>query len=119
CRYRDNLSTLSYAFTFLFFSSRRRHTRFSRDWSSDVCSSDLDPGEPAGEPEEVEMSTNDWILLVIAVVVALVVVAVLVWTFRNRRAERRRAEAERLRRSVEIGRAAGRERGEDWTGDLG
>src|SRR5690606_40115925 len=26
-----------------FFSSRRRHTRFSRDWSSDVCSSDLEP----------------------------------------------------------------------------
>src|SRR5690606_39844556 len=25
----------------LFFSSRRRRTRFSRDWSSDVCSSDL------------------------------------------------------------------------------
>src|SRR5436309_3996585 len=25
----------------LFFSSRRRHTRLSRDWSSDVCSSDL------------------------------------------------------------------------------
>src|SRR5690606_9676863 len=24
------------------FSSRRRHTRFSRDWSSDVCSSDLE-----------------------------------------------------------------------------
>src|SRR5690606_39815126 len=24
-----------------FFSSSRRHTRFSRDWSSDVCSSDL------------------------------------------------------------------------------
>src|SRR5690606_40814962 len=24
---------------FFFFSSRRRHTRFSRDWSSDVCSS--------------------------------------------------------------------------------
>src|SRR5690606_40732866 len=24
-----------------FFSSRRRHTSFSRDWSSDVCSSDL------------------------------------------------------------------------------
>src|SRR2546429_4670100 len=28
--------------TFFFFSSRRRHTRCSRDWSSDVCSSDLD-----------------------------------------------------------------------------
>src|SRR5690606_41015767 len=27
-----------------FFSSRRRHTRFSRDWSSDVCSSDLGTG---------------------------------------------------------------------------
>src|SRR5690606_40967873 len=26
---------------FFFFSSSRRHTRFSRDWSSDVCSSDL------------------------------------------------------------------------------
>src|SRR6266436_9471450 len=29
-------------FCFFFFSSRRRHTRCSRDWSSDVCSSDLD-----------------------------------------------------------------------------
>src|SRR5690606_37512654 len=28
-------------FEVFFFSSRRRHTRFSRDWSSDVCSSDL------------------------------------------------------------------------------
>src|SRR5690625_7819838 len=27
-----------------FFSSRRRHTRWPRDWSSDVCSSDLTPG---------------------------------------------------------------------------
>src|SRR5216684_4518873 len=29
---------------FFFFSSRRRHTRCSRDWSSDVCSSDLGRG---------------------------------------------------------------------------
>src|SRR6266496_5779003 len=29
-------------FFFFFFSSRRRHTRSLRDWSSDVCSSDLD-----------------------------------------------------------------------------
>src|SRR5260370_40936308 len=28
---------------FFFFSSRRRHTRFKCDWSSDVCSSDLSP----------------------------------------------------------------------------
>src|SRR2546430_12294685 len=30
------------AYVFFFFSSRRRHTRFDCDWSSDVCSSDLD-----------------------------------------------------------------------------
>src|SRR5438067_8236083 len=35
------LLLLSYFF-FFFFSSRRRHTRSKRDWSSDVCSSDLD-----------------------------------------------------------------------------
>src|SRR6202790_76699 len=28
---------------FFFFSSRRRHTRYYMDWSSDVCSSDLSP----------------------------------------------------------------------------
>src|SRR3712207_8285314 len=31
----------SFMFVFFFFSSRRRHTRYWRDWSSDVCSSDL------------------------------------------------------------------------------
>src|SRR5437764_10214979 len=29
------------SFTLFFFSSRRRHTRYIGDWSSDVCSSDL------------------------------------------------------------------------------
>src|SRR5437879_10829484 len=33
---------------FFFFSSRRRHTRYIGDWSSDVCSSDLPP--KAGRP---------------------------------------------------------------------
>src|SRR5206468_9189244 len=33
---------LIFFFFFFFFSSRRRHTRSDRDWSSDVCSSDLD-----------------------------------------------------------------------------
>src|SRR2546430_5207450 len=33
--------SLSYCLSFFFFSSRRRHTRFDCDWSSDVCSSDL------------------------------------------------------------------------------
>src|SRR5690625_8008721 len=31
-------------FGLFFFSSRRRHTRWPRDWSSDVCSSDLKSG---------------------------------------------------------------------------
>src|SRR3712207_4175421 len=31
-----------------FFSSRRRHTRYWRDWSSDVCSSDLEGAAGAG-----------------------------------------------------------------------
>src|SRR5690606_29791574 len=33
-----------WAVSSFFFTSRRRHTRFSRDWSSDVCSSDLGEG---------------------------------------------------------------------------
>src|SRR2546429_310609 len=36
-------------FLVFFFSSRRRHTRCSRDWSSDVCSSDL-PGPRVRSP---------------------------------------------------------------------
>src|SRR5690606_40335798 len=40
CRWTGRFSTFR-AGPWFFFSSRRRHTRFSRDWSSDVCSSDL------------------------------------------------------------------------------
>src|SRR3712207_7324398 len=44
-----------------FFSSRRRHTRYWRDWSSDVCSSDLDVivtscGRQARDPELTEIT---------------------------------------------------------------
>src|SRR5258707_11985261 len=35
------LSATHFFYFFFFFSSRRRHTRYWRDWSSDVCSSDL------------------------------------------------------------------------------
>src|SRR5687768_12541801 len=41
---------------FFFFSSRRRHTRCSRDWSSDVCSSDLDPNKLALEERVVQIN---------------------------------------------------------------
>src|SRR5437660_4627502 len=34
----------AFELTAFFFSSRRRHTRWPRDWSSDVCSSDLEAG---------------------------------------------------------------------------
>src|SRR5437868_10961647 len=36
-----NLDVVFVLIFFFFFSSRRRHTRSKRDWSSDVCSSDL------------------------------------------------------------------------------
>src|SRR6266849_8047 len=39
---------ISYKYIFFFFSSRRRHTRSTRDWSSDVCSSDLPPARSDG-----------------------------------------------------------------------
>src|SRR5207249_731629 len=40
-------------FIYFFFSSRRRHTRSKRDWSSDVCSSDLDGVRPSAAEEIV------------------------------------------------------------------
>src|SRR5216684_9104702 len=44
---------------FFFFSSRRRHTRCSRDWSSDVCSSDLEPRHPdEGQLRLVDRATH-------------------------------------------------------------
>src|SRR5438132_10909373 len=39
-----------YFIFFFFFSSRRRHTRSLCDWSSDVCSSDLDGARGARSP---------------------------------------------------------------------
>src|SRR5690606_40721322 len=44
---------LGYSASHFFFSSRRRHTRFSRDWSSDVCSSDLLDAPETLEPPRV------------------------------------------------------------------
>src|SRR5690625_6793361 len=42
---------------FFFFSSRRRHTRWPRDWSSDVCSSDLRcSGRECSHPGQVWQS---------------------------------------------------------------
>src|SRR5207245_8721797 len=44
---------LLYYASLFFFSSRRRHTRCYRDWSSDVCSSDLNIGTAKPEPAQL------------------------------------------------------------------
>src|SRR5438270_7746631 len=43
-----------------FFSSRRRHTRFDCDWSSDVCSSDLDEKLLYQRYQDNAEKANDW-----------------------------------------------------------
>src|SRR3712207_1882953 len=45
-----------------FFSSRRRHTRYWRDWSSDVCSSDLRPGPVARRHREAVLAQQPHVL---------------------------------------------------------
>src|SRR5438105_6175410 len=47
-------------FFFFFFSSRRRHTRSTRDWGSDVCSSDLFARPPAPRRLPRAMSQAAW-----------------------------------------------------------
>src|SRR5256885_13142848 len=42
-----------------FFSSRRRHTRLQGDWSSDVCSSDLDVLVVSAERQPVAVALNE------------------------------------------------------------
>src|SRR5690349_20595217 len=51
----------SFLYVFFFFSSRRRHTRSLRDWSSDVCSSDLHLSRESGglKPAEVQTMLED------------------------------------------------------------
>src|SRR3712207_7071147 len=63
---------------FFFFSSRRRHTRYWRDWSSDVCSSDLTPTgavlrrlSPASREEIMMRKRSLWLTLLVAVSLAV------------------------------------------------
>src|SRR2546422_11582941 len=51
-------ATLILFVCFFFFSSRRRHTRCSRDWSSDVCSSDLVHHFPMNPRRQVELGSS-------------------------------------------------------------
>src|SRR5437762_9770981 len=54
----DGVKTLRLCF-FFFFSSRRRHTRYIGDWSSDVCSSDLDQGAAFPADDRPEPDPRD------------------------------------------------------------
>src|SRR2546430_3850449 len=58
---------------FFFFSSRRRHTRFDCDWSSDVCSSDLADDMGLGKTIQALAATE--ILAVAAGVERVLIVA--------------------------------------------
>src|SRR6266498_5644203 len=54
---------------FFFFSSRRRHTRCGRDWSSDVCSSDLKWPDTNGELNKLspqDRPIHDWYRFVLS-----------------------------------------------------
>src|SRR5690606_40598055 len=87
-----------------FFSSRRRHTRFSRDWSSDVCSSDLPAADIALELT-CEACAHRWH--------ASLDVASLIWDEISANALRLFDEVHRLATAYgwKIGRASCRERG--------
>src|SRR5699024_2404173 len=52
-------SIMIYFFLLFFFSSRRRHTRSKRDWSSDVCSSDLGKEQNITITASTNMSKED------------------------------------------------------------
>src|SRR6266536_6353761 len=62
CFFFAGIKQIDYIF---FFSSRRRHTRSTRDWSSDVCSSDLEADDlmllySAGKPVTVVAILQLW-----------------------------------------------------------
>src|SRR5205814_5633908 len=91
---------------FFFFSSRRRHTRCLSDWSSDVCSSDLDVGR-LGDDHFIAAEYVDGITL----------------RQRMQRGEVPLAEvmsiATQIASALEIGRASCRERVESAGGGVG
>src|SRR2546429_9205854 len=85
-----------------FFSSRRRHTRCSRDWSSDVCSSDLGQDVLENGSPRAHGLTSGWLNRALA----------------RSPGQARREAGVALGQNVppvmrgQIGRASGRERGE-------
>src|SRR5437763_15751923 len=70
--------------SFFFFSSRRRHTRYIGDWSSDVCSSDL----------ITAIGLQHRIGFVLSVPIAVIVGRGQLWTYMFARSEERRVGKE-------------------------
>src|SRR5690625_5538117 len=103
-----------------FFASSRRHTRWPRDWSSDVCSSDLFSQAGFSEPVEVPLTVNpaweNWTTMLVVIAMSLLVVVGVARARRTGAATRAPAmrgpeDPEELARSGQIGRASCRERG--------
>src|SRR5207245_5750487 len=89
-------------FVIFFFSSRRRHTRCYRDWSSDVCSSDLgDAGAAELRPAEAAVPAS-----------ATALVVVIHHALADERGIDAGADGGNHAARLEIGRASCRERGE-------
>src|SRR5699024_11399764 len=63
---------------FFFFSSRRRHTRSKRDWSSDVCSSDLKPCENLKFKRVEIMKKSKFLKKSLAMLLALMLVVAMI-----------------------------------------
>src|SRR5689334_24820744 len=95
--------SLVFVFLFFFFSSRRRHTRWNCDWSSDVCSSDLRAARALGPGSggTDAASGGSWPRALVADSAAFVAASVACF--------RHRGQGGRFR-GMEIGRASCRER---------
>src|SRR5207247_5941723 len=101
-----------------FFSSRRRHTRSTRDWSSDVCSSDL---VAACEPRYNPMSYHNgsvWPHDNALIAAGLARYGLKDEMLRLLEGLEGASLFFDLHRLPEIGRASWRERGEAWVGGL-
>src|SRR5207253_6559026 len=93
-----------------FFSSRRRHTRWPRDWSSDVCSSDLPAAFATTYPalgvlNIMHLATPESAILSAVIFNALIIIALIPLALKGVRYRP-------LGAGLEIGRASCRERGE-------
>src|SRR5690554_8018493 len=79
-----------------FFSSRRRHTRCGRDWSSDVCSSDLISNKLAGMMGGmIDKISSEYSLSVFFLIIAVMPITIaLILVLMNPRSEERRVGKE-------------------------